>query len=387
MRGSSHRSSRQPAVTTDRPSMLVVSNGRGEDAIGALLARMLRNRLRVTAYPLVGTGEAYGSVPLLDPRRPLPSGGFGLRGDFGSLTRDLRAGLAGLSARQRTVLKAQRGSHGAIVAIGDVYCLWMAARAGSPIVFVATAKSEHNERHRLPEIWVMRQHSAVIFTRDQPTADSLARRGLPASYAGNPLMDTIPAPEAPLPLPLGAPIVLLLPGSRADALQNLRQLLKVCARIDTAAAARFVCAIPPTVQIAEIASAATRSGWEVAGPYLQLEQAAVLLTRDFGSALQSAAIAVGLAGTANEQAAGSGIPVVAFPLPGAVQFNQKFLSLQQRLLGEALLAVRNWESAADAVVGLLRDPTERARRAEVGRNRMGSPGAIEAIAAEVLART
>ncbi len=377
----------RPSTSDLRPSVLIVSNGRGEDAVGALLARALGDRLRVTAYPLVGIGDAYGSVPLLDPRRSLPSGGFALRGDARSLTGDLRAGLARLSARQRGTLKAQRGRHDAVVAIGDVYCLWMAARAGSPVVFVATAKSEYNERHRLPEVWLMRRHSAVIFTRDQPTADALARRGLPARYAGNPLMDAIPTPAAPLPLPPGAPIVLLLPGSRADAVHNLRQLLKVCARVNAPVAARFVCAIPPTVPMAEIASQAIKSGWEVAGSYLQSGQAAVLLTRDFGSALHSAAIAVGLAGTANEQAAGTGIPVVGFPVPGAVQFTPKFLSLQQHLLGEALMAVRDWESAADAVVRLLRDPTERARRAEVGRNRMGSPGAIEAIAAEVLART
>jgi hypothetical protein len=53
---------------------------------------------------------------------------------------------------------------------------------------------------------------------------------------------------------------------------------------------------------------------------------------------------------------------------------------QQRLLGDALVATRDWREAAAAVVRLLRDPAERARRGAIGRDRMGPPGGAQRIA-------
>jgi uncharacterized protein (TIGR03492 family) len=94
-------------------------------------------------------------------------------------------------------------------------------------------------------------------------------------------------------------------------------------------------------------------------------------------------VVVGLAGTANEQAAALGTPVVAFTPRGAVQYTAAFLRLQHRLLGDALVPAADWEEAAGLTVGLLRDADERARRGRVGRERMGPPGGIPAIAAEV----
>ncbi|MGH2400803.1 MAG: lipid-A-disaccharide synthase-related protein, partial [bacterium] len=71
------------------PSVLIVSNGHGEDAVGALLARRLRaSGVTVFAYPLVGTGEAYADITRLDPRRAFPSGGFGFRGSWKMLAAD-----------------------------------------------------------------------------------------------------------------------------------------------------------------------------------------------------------------------------------------------------------------------------------------------------------
>jgi uncharacterized protein (TIGR03492 family) len=363
-------------------SVLIVSNGRGEDAVGAAIARALPSDTRVTAYPLVGAGEAYEGVRLLDPRQALPSGGFALRG--GDLAGDLRAGAARLLRGQRQTLRAQAGRHDAVVAVGDVFCLWMASRAGRRPIFVATAKSEYNERHRALERWQMRRHARVVFTRDQRTAEALARYGLPARYAGNPLMDVIPAPRGPLPLAAGAPVVLLLPGSRADAARNLLQLLKVAVAVTAEVGARFVCALPPTLSILEVLKPAQEAHWQAAGECIERGETRVLLTRDFGAALRAAAIAVGLAGTANEQAAGMGRPVVAFAPPGAVQFTPRFLALQKRLLGEALVDALTWEDAARAAVWLLLNPEEARRRGEAGRRRMGEGGAVVEIAKAVL---
>lgn len=370
-------------MTSERPSILIVSNGRGEDAVGAAVARQVLDVVTVSAFPLVGLGETYADIPLLEPRRTLPSGGFALRGAFQTLMPDLRAGAVPLWWEQRRALRAQAGRYRLVIAIGDVYGLWMASRAGTPAIFVATAKSEYNERHRLIEILAVRRHARTVFARDERTAEALRRRGIAARFTGNPLVDVIPEPQDRLPVPPGAPVVLLLPGSRLDAIHNTPNLLRLCRRVARQEPATFVAAIPPTLEMAAIVRMAVDTGWSVDGAFLHSLDVRVLLTRDFGSSVRIATTVVGVAGTANEQAAALGVPVVAFPPPGAVQYTPRFLRLQHRLLGDALMPARDWEGAAEITVRLLRDPQERARRGAIGRERMGPGGAVPAIAAEV----
>ncbi len=368
---------------TSLPSVLIVSNGHGEDAVGAAVARRLRRTADVHAYPLVGLGEAYGDLPFLEPRRELPSGGFALRGAGHTLLADLRAGGFALWRRQRSVLRARGGRDRLVLAVGDVYGLWMAARAGAPVVFVATAKSEHNERHRAIETALIRRHARVVFARDARTAGALREHNIEARFAGNPLVDVIPEPAGPLPLAPGAPVVLLLPGSRVDALHNTRVLLRLSRRVADHAPAIFVTALPPAVEMVRVVRDAADAGWTVDGLFLRSPAASVVLTRDFGGAVRRATVVVGLAGTANEQAAALGAPVVSFAPPNAVQYTARFMDLQHRLLGDALVPAADWEGAAATAVRLLRDPEERARRGAVGRERMGPPGGVPAIAAEV----
>ena len=367
-------------------SVLIISNGRGEDAVGAAIGERLRRSAAVAAFPLVGLGEAYAEIPLAEPRGQLPSGGFTLRGGIRTLLTDLRAGGFGFWRRQRKALKRRAGHDNVVVVVGDAYALWMAASTRASIVFVATAKSESNERHRAPEIMLMRRHARVVFTRDERTADALRRRHLDARFAGNPLVDVIPEPAGALPLPPGAPVVLLLPGSRADAPRNLGMLLRLSRRVAVMEPAIFVAAVPPAVEMARLAHDAIAAGWMVDGAFLRLPSAATLVTRDFGSAVRRATVVIGLAGTANEQAAALGIPVVAFAPRGAVQYTTAFMRLQHRLLGDALVPTADWERAAEITVRLLRDAGERVRRGAVGRERMGPPGGVPAVVAEVQQR-
>jgi uncharacterized protein (TIGR03492 family) len=363
-------------------SVLIVTNGRGEDTIGAAIAARLSRSTAVTAYPLVGLGEAYGGVPLVDPRRELPSGGFALRSGIRALLPDLRAGGLSFWRQQRAALRSRAGRDRVIVVIGDVYGLWMASHTRAPIVFVATAKSDFNERHRAYEITIIRRHAAAVFARDARTADALRRRRVDARFAGSPGVDVIPPPAGPLPVPPGAPVVLLLPGSRADALRNMIELLRLCRRVGETEPAVFVAALHPFLETVRVVRDAVAAGWAVDGAFLRSATAAVLLTRDFGSAVRLATTVVGLAGTASEQAAALAKPIVAFPPAGAVQYTAGFMRLQHRLLGDALLPTANWQQAAEATVRLLRSPDERIRRGAAGRERMGPPGAVPAIAAE-----
>ncbi len=367
---------------TRRPSVLIVSNGRGEDAVGMALAVQLTPHADVVAYPLVGRGDVYRDVRLLDPRMDLPSGGFALRAGWRRLVADLRQGALRHWRDQRQTLVRQARQHEVTIAVGDVYCLWMTAQARAPAIFVATAKSEYNEPHRALERVLIRRQARAVFVRDPLTAKVLAAQGIPARYVGNPLMDTIHYSGDTLPVVGGSATVTLLPGSRADASINMALLLKLALSVGRQADVRWLCVLAPTLEADQVHAAARAEGWVVDRQILRAGSTEVFLTGAFGEALREADVVVGLAGTANEQAAGLGKPVVAFPGSG-VQFTKQFLALQGRLLGDAVVTMSGWEDASRAVVRLLRDPQERQRRGQIGRARMGSPGAIRTIAGEV----
>jgi len=364
------------------PLSILIVNGRGEDAVGMALAAELAPYATVVAYPLVGMGDAYHNVRLLDPRKDLPSGGFALRAGWRTLLTDLRGGAFRHWLAQRHALARQAGRHQVVIAIGDVFCLWMAAQAGPPAMFVATAKSEYNEPHRTLERMIMRRQARTVFVRDPRTANVLSSKRIAAQFVGNPLMDTVHFEGEALPETGASATITLLPGSRADAYMNTILLLKVVLGVSRQVGARWLCVVAPTVDVVQVQAAATVDGWVTDRNLLRAGSIDVFLTGAFGEALRAADVVVGLAGTANEQAAGLGKPVVAFPGPGA-QFTKRFLRLQSRLIGDALVATDGWESAAGAVLRLLRDPQERQRRGQAGRARMGSPGAIGAIAREV----
>src|SRR5947199_189141 len=263
------------------------------------LAAEIGSVAQLAAFPLAGAGAAYRGIPMLDPRRQLPSGGFGLRGSWRAIWGDLRAGL-------------------------------------------------------------------------------------PATYAGNPLMDTIGltgtlgSPDAT------GPTVTILPGSRADAYTNLQPLLHLCAAVASRVQANFLCALASSIDVDRARTSVEAAGWQATGDLLKREGATVRLTRAFGDAVQAADVVVGLAGTANEQAAGLGKPVVTFAGPGS-QITPHFVRLQKRLLGEALVTGQTWEDAANSVIRLLNDPKERAARGTAGRERMGGTGGVARIAETILA--
>jgi len=362
-------------------TILIVSNGYGEDAVGNALSAVLRERTAdVCAFPLVGLGHPYRDVRLVGPRRSLPSGGFAFRGSWKLILADLRAGAWGLWRRQRKALREQRGSYSRVVAIGDAYCLWMAAHAGGPVVFIATANSEYHDPLGRVARNLIRRYASITYARDPRTADVLIHHGINARYAGNPLMDVIDDGQPP---PHPAPMVVLLPGSRDDAATNLATLLQLCVALRGARPITFVCALAPTVSRESVQRAIQPMGWHELNGQLSLGETHVLISRTFGPSVRAADVVVGLAGTANEQAAGLGKPVVAFPVTGA-QYTQGFMQLQRRLLGDALVPARDWRDAATAVLRLLDDPAERARRGRAGAARMGDPGAVNKIAEDLL---
>ena len=105
----------------------------------------------------------------------------------------------------------------------------------------------------------------------------------------------------------------------------------------------------------------------------------------FPDVLRLSRVVVGMAGTANEQAIGLGIPLVTVPSSG-VQGERYVRMKMEYFGGAAVLAAREPDAIAGAVAGLLADPARCARMATAGRERMGLPGGSDAIAQAILHR-
>jgi len=377
--------------------LLVVSNGYGEDLEAAQVVRHLPpGAVAVSAYPLVGLGRAYpAGVTLLDPRRDLPSGGFGLRAGWAAAWADLRGGWIGLWRQQRRTLRSQRGAVDLVLAAGDVYCLWMASAAGRPVAYLALPRSEYIGPHSPLELRIIRRTASEVFARDEVTAAALRRERIPARYLGFPLMDTLAPSGETFGIPAEQPLVTLLPGSKPPAFENVALLLRAAA-LARALAARHTPPVPPPavlvawapgLPVARLRETVEALGGRWTDPRrFQLDGGEVVVTTEqFADALARSTVVLGMAGAAHEQAAGLGKPVVAFPGRGP-QFTARFLREQQRLLGDALVAATGPEDAARAVVGLLADRAERERRGRVGRERQGGAGGAEAIAQQLARR-
>lgn len=382
-------------------NVLMVTNGHGEDQLAVCLAAALRRRwpwLRLEAIPLVGEGTrlTVAGIAAPGPRVQVPSGGM-VRPQWRTVMDDLRAGLIRQFRRQMRFVASRRGRADYVIAVGDVLAGWTAGRClpDTPLILVATAKSEYIHGHSRLETWWMKRRAQHVFARDERTAAALRRAGVRASWVGNLMMDAMTITGA---LSLGAsarPVVALLPGSREDAYVNLDRLTAVLEHLAENSGVTGLVPLAPGLDMERAVAVVLRRGWVAAGrdaasssrsgthrdEAFQKGRARLwLLEGVFGDVLAAADLVVGLAGTGNEQAAGLGKPVVAFSGPG-VQFGPRFMRAQRLLLGDALVvAPPQPELVADEVRAILADPVRRQRMAAAGRERMGPPGAADRMA-------
>lgn len=389
--------------------LLFVSNGHGEDAIACqLLDRMraLDASTPIDAWPMVGDGAAYAErgVPIVGPRNRLPSDGFATL-SLALLWKDLRAGWVRTHLRQVAAARALRGRYDLVLAVGDVVPIAAAVLARTPFVFVGCAKSAYYGPRwgytALERRWLAR-HCVTAYARDRLTANELAAARVPARYVGNPMMDDLEGRGATFSLAADELVIACLPGSRGDAPENARRLLALVPRGERLGArVTYLLAVAPSFDAGELGAAALDAlGWRDVPPGEDDAADGIVrrLARDattralvvrapgaFADALRRSTLVIGMAGTANEQAVGLGRPLVVVPAAGGQ--GQAFVRMKMRYFGES--AVRGSEEPrafAECVTSLLRDDARRARMAAAGRERMGEPGASDAIARDVLAR-
>ncbi len=383
--------------------VLVVSNGFGEAAIATYIARAIRARAplaRVEHFPLVGNPQPTDWPPLVGPRADMPSGGLVTYWNVRNLIRDLRAGLAGLTVAQYRYLAQQR-SRDVVIAVGDIYCLALClVAARRPTVFVATAKSDLVARHSSIERAIAR-HAQAAFARDAATAASLRSARVPAEYAGNIMMDGLERSGIDLGVLPSDLNVAVLPGSRADAetamAAQTERLIAIAELLTPRGrTVHALVALAPSILAQDVCRSIERLGFSMRGhgegPGLiasgRRENLRISLVRGaFGDLIGFADIVLGQAGTANEQAAGSGKPVIAAAQPGEVPSKMGWYRMRQKkLLGDALLVLPGESRGfAAEIVRLVDDPVRLEHMATIGRERMGGAGGADAVAARTLA--
>jgi uncharacterized protein (TIGR03492 family) len=379
--------------------ILFVSNGNGESAIAERIAREVRavapGPFGLDHFPLVGE-PPNGVLSTLGPRRTLPSGGLVAMGNVRALARDLRAGFARLFWSQLRFLRQQGPHYDCVVAVGDVYALALARLTKRPIVFVGTAKSVFVAPYGPLERRFLRA-AARVFVRDVATSQRLRAEGVAADAPGNTIVEL--ADEAPQHGFAAHSLVGVLPGSRASAYLDAVRLCSVVRALgERLGPTEAMLSIAPSLHAERFASALAADGWVVEpvaadDPIAFRARAggAILIgwRGPLGTLIGAAKLVLGQAGTANEQAAAAGVPVVALDAdrPPAIRSpgDEWYRMRQRRLLGDALAIVPGSPGlAADAIAALLADTARLERMRDAGRSRMGPRGGSRAIARSII---
>lgn len=438
--------------------VLCLSNGHGEDGIGAKIALQLQQLAPsaqssaqysaqisepIMALPMVGLGQAYthAGFPLLLPGQVMPSGGF-LNMDSKELLRDLRQGLLPLAWQQLSHCRAWARAGGKILAVGDIVPLLFAWLSGGDYAFVGTAKSDYYQQERTGksdyfpwERWLMsRRRCWGIFPRDRPTTQTLQKLGIRAFDLGNPMMDDMDDLDgqwhgqwhgrleggdgegglATLASQGESALkILLLPGSRPPEayanwqvlLQGVTSVLQALPHAPELLAQHqrqvvFWAAIDPRLTPKLLIPALLASGWAPGGlglteidaeaqtwqlrqPLAGVQTQLHLIPAGFNRCAPQANLALAMAGTATEQFAGLGKPVITIPGDGP-QFNPVFAQRQTRLLGPSVTLVNSATAVGAVACELLQDPARLAAIRVNGQARMGSSGAAARIATQLL---
>jgi len=360
--------------------ILFIANGHGEDLVAAQLIKELKGkRLKMDVMPVVGKGDIFKTlnVKLIGPKKILPGGGFGFR-NYSYLIKDLFSGLIGKAIAQIRTLRANKGKYDLVVGIGDIVPIIYSILTGCNFIFVGVNKSEYYKKlafnYTALEKWLLKKYCKLTLARDAKTSRSLGFLGIKTKYFGNPMMDGVRRDarwEMRSARKGRKKVIGFLPGTREDAYKNIEDFYKIAWQINRLDKnVDFMLSFPPNLDKARFKT--LKSPIKVPS------------TGNFAEMLKISDIIIGLSGTGNEQAAGLGIPVIAFPGRGA-QFNSRFSSGQKELLGNALLLLPrdSWIIAKEAI-SLIRNRKRIKMMGAAGRKRMGGPGATDKIAKMIL---
>ena len=384
-------------------TLTILSNGYGEDSIGSLLVsefQLQSPKLKLQAFPTVDKGNSYeaSNINILGPRKVMPSGGL-LMHSLELFLADMRAGFVQMTVQQLWQLRRTRTD--IVLVVGDVYALGLSQLIHcKERYFVQSLVSRYHqignedqkanryimENISAPERWLIKNTVKQMYVRDELTASWLHSQGLQHVHAlGNPMLDALG--EDAFAVEFGPKsIIALLAGTRDYAPDSLKKMLLGLAELPACTA---------LVPWARHESVPDVAGWQKAnlniaeeGYMLTLSQADKQIhffKNRFAAVLHSSQLVLGTAGTAHEQAASLGKPIVSFAMPPF--YNQSFLDNQKRLLGDALILCDGSPKAISRKITDLLAGIGWEEAIGTGPERMGKSGGSRKIVADILSRS
>ena len=358
-----------------RPKIIVASNGYGEDAIGVVLAKKLRKKLpasKISAFPLVGRGDAYAkeNFEIKFALSVTPSGGV-LKYSIKDLFGDMRAGLLKQVREQLRDWNKIAGKIKTPICVGDVYLiLHTLLGSGARPMFAATAKTVYLSGHWRLERFLINKFTLRTWTRDLKSAEQLGRNSV---YSGSPIMDLLhEADDFNFNYERGD-VILLLPGSRSRANKDVKLLLDAAELMNAEDEKNFRMILAPTLNFKEFFDACRSYGWKRNNENLVKNKTKIELSfESVAKSINGVKILLGLGGTANQLCAGLGIPVISI--------DEKGKRVQKKLLGASEILVQaNAEELASCALKVLREKNLYKLMSSSGRERMGTPGALDDI--------
>ncbi|GHA30676.1 hypothetical protein GCM10007989_28220 [Devosia pacifica] len=368
--------------------VLFVSNGHGEDWIAAAIVRALPPGLEIDAYPMVGTGGAYADIcPIVGPRAQVASEGW--RNVKGSWRRDIMGGALATVPPALSFLRAVRDHYQTVVVVGDMVGILAALSTGHrDLLYIDVYKTGAARLYSPLERRAIKRTCRTVFCRAESLASPLRRLGIDARAAGNVMMDTIPTlaydAAGRRRKRLG---LTLLPGSRALTVESFAVQVEALRTVPDEERPDVFLAVAGGVDVAALAEATglSQSIWPTAEPgdlgALQDRDLTIHMARGaaLGQLISASDLVMSQAGTATVQALGSGRPAITFMNP---RDRRSRFRDEQGLFGDArLVTTPDASSVGKALRTLLNDDADRQRRAAIGRERIGGPGALQEIVA------
>jgi len=359
--------------------LLFISNGYGEDSVGAEIIKRLPPDLIAEAYPTLGPGKAYDGVcSVVGPRAHLASEGS--RVARGTVTKDIATGGLGTLLPGIAFMRQARSAYDHVVVIGDfigVAGCWLAGISG--ITYLDVYKTGYGRPYAGIEAAIIRRTCRRVFNRSQQLADTLVARGVDAVAAGNVMMDTITAGDYAAGVRRSRlRAVTLLPGSRDQTAANFAIQAAALRLIPDDERPDIYLALAGAVTLEQLASA---SGLRVDGDRLTGDLLVHTARGAMRNMVEASDLVLSQAGTATIQALGLGVPAITFTR--RTDRMKRFLEENRLFGGARLLSSDEPTELAGVVRTLLRDPKELQRLGEIGRARIGGPGVIDAIIAAI----
>lgn len=361
--------------------LLVITNGIGEDSVGAELVRRLPPSITAHAYPTVGPGKYYDGVcEIVGPRASLASAGS--RVAKGTIAKDVRGGLLGTVPPGLAFMRSARNAYDRVLVIGDFIgiggCFLTGIRG---VTYVDVYKTGYGRPYLAAERWIIKRTCRTVFSRHPALANSLRADGVDARAVGNVMMDTIPRSGFDAKALRTRPLaVTLLPGSRDQTTLNFALQVEALVRLPAELRPDVFLGLAAGIDPGALAHAAGLT-WD--GAKFTGDLTIHVASNALGDLVDNSDVVLSQAGTATIQSLGLGRPVITFVRDAD---RMKRFTDENRLFGDSRPLVRaDAGELSAALAALLRDDADRARRGTLGRARIGGPGAIDAIIEELSA--